>query len=362
MTDILDSPGDASRTASPGGRPSSSVSAPPDAKRRLRCWLLWGTLAVVLLVAMAGSMVYTERSGFCPSCHEMTPYYSAWQKGGHVSKAQCVECHVDPGVIAHLAHKPIALKEVWDHFTRDNRFPNYSVEVPDSRCVQCHPKVEKKIGSRFSHALHQKYARCQECHATAGHEVSLDSLRAAGILKEVAGMPPVPTGVTPSVASGHKKVVCQKCHDQAKMKCTMCHQAPHDPRGECSSCHDPGEKFVFVHPATGVDCGSCHKKPVGHRATNAACTTCHRNGGKSWAFAHPADNDCRGCHTAPAKHFGTACADCHTPSVPFARTRFNHTGDTGEHSYLSFACVKCHPRSYATASCTCHGGKPPTDD
>ncbi|MDO8964052.1 MAG: NapC/NirT family cytochrome c [Coriobacteriia bacterium] len=349
-------------TAPLSGRRSSPENARQDPRRRLLRWLLWGGLAIVVLAATAGSLVYTERSEFCPTCHEMTPYYSAWQASGHVGKAQCVDCHVDPGVIAHLAHKPIALKEVWDHFTADKRYPNYTVEVPNGRCIQCHPRVEKKIGSRFSHALHQKKARCQDCHAITGHEVSLDSLRVAGILKEGAGPPPVPTGVKPSAAPGHMVVVCQKCHDQAKMKCTTCHQAPHEPKGQCSECHKPGSRFVFVHPVSNADCGSCHKKPAKHRATTAPCTTCHRGGSKTWAFAHPTAKNCGSCHKAPARHYGTACAGCHTPRVPFARAHFSHPGGTGEHSYRSFPCVKCHPRNYTTASCTCHGGRPPRGD
>ena len=356
---------DSSRTrahsagAAPLGESSASRSPGASLRRRL---VLWGTVAVVLLIVIAGSFVYTERSAFCPACHEMTPYYTAWQASPHGEKAQCVECHVDSGLVAHLAHKPTALKELWNHFTKDNRFPNYSVEVPDRRCTGCHPTVDKKIGSRFSHVLHQEKARCQDCHATSGHEVSLDALRSAGILKVGAGTAPVPTGATPSVAPGHKTVVCQECHDQAKMKCTQCHVAPHDPRGECSVCHAAGDAFVFVHPTSSVECGSCHKKSSKHPKTSAACTTCHDSAGKTWAFVHPAGTDCKGCHTPPAKHYGMACARCHSPKVAFSKAVFRHTGNTGEHSYRSFACVKCHPSSYAKASCTCHGGSPPSGD
>ncbi len=342
---------------------ADSASKPTTPRSRLsrRAWIVWGVSAAVLLALVAGSLVYTERSAFCPACHEMQPYYTAWQASGHATKAECVDCHVDPGVLAHLAHKPTALKEVWDHFTKDNRFPNYSVEVPDGRCVQCHPTIVKKIGTVFDHALHEQKGRCQDCHAVTGHMVTLDALRSAGILKEGAGMPVIPTGTTPSTAVGHKTVVCQECHDQASMKCSQCHQAPHDVRGECSVCHKPGDTFVFVHPTTAVDCGTCHKKPAKHVATAAACTSCHSSGGKSWAFVHPSGTTCADCHKAPANHYGTDCARCHKTTVPFAKATLNHPR-TGEHSYRSFACAKCHPSGYATASCTCHGGKPPVDD
>lgn len=278
---------------------------------------------LVLGPVLIGSMVFTERPQFCPVCHEMGPYYDAWAAGPH-NEISCADCHVDPGVVSHGLHKFVALKEVWDHFTRTNLFPNYTVELPDSRCEACHPKVRDTLGAKFSHALHAGKAPCKDCHATVGHTVTLAALDTAGILKLAATGPPTPGGATPSAAAGHIGVACQRCHDQAKMKCSQCHKAPHEVKpGECSDCHTTGTKFVFVH------------------TTNTACASCHK---------------------PPANHFGSSCATCHRIGVPFRNATFRHTGDTGEHSYRSFACVKCHPKDYSSASCTCHGGKPPRDD
>jgi nitrate/TMAO reductase-like tetraheme cytochrome c subunit len=295
----------------------------PQARRR-RLFLVWGSVGFVLLAALAASMVYTEQSSFCPTCHEMRPYYTAWQTGGHATKAQCVDCHIDAGVLAHMTHKPGELKELWDHFFVDNRFPNYDVEIPNSRCVACHKRVAAKSGSTFSHAQHANRAKCQECHATTAHIVTLAALQAEGVLKAAATTPPVPAGLKPTTAAGHKEVSCQQCHDQANMKCSVCHQAPHEPRGECSTCHVPGTDFKFDHGAKGTDCSQCH--------------------------------------TAPANHFGVDCSACHSPGVPFKDTVFDHPRRVGEHDYRSFPCAKCHPGGYTTSSCTCHGGKAPTGD
>jgi nitrate/TMAO reductase-like tetraheme cytochrome c subunit len=332
--------------------------------RRRRRLLIWGAVLVVVLIAGAGSLVYTEQSSFCPTCHEMRPYYAAWLAGGHARSAQCVDCHVDPGLIAHLAHKPVALKEVWDHFFADSRFPNYTVDMPNSRCTLCHAHAPARIGSIFSHALHETKTHCRDCHMAVGHQVSLQALSAAGILKAGATGPPVPTGQTPTRAAGHIKVVCQNCHDQATMRCSACHQAPHDPRGECSNCHQTGTRFVFSHPAlpAGTDCSRCHKQPAGHPKVTGACSGCHKSPTGGWTFSHPpAGTACQDCHTPPANHFGTPCATCHTPAVPFAQATFSHPSNTGAHTYKSFPCVNCHPNGYATASCTCHGGAPPGD-
>lgn len=283
----------------------------------------WSAAGLALVAALAATAVYTEQSSFCPTCHEMRPYYMAWRAGGHAVDAQCVDCHVDAGLVAHLEHKPIALKEVWDHFLADNRFPNYSVSVPDSRCVGCHATVKVASKTTFSHDIHASRARCQECHASTGHTVSLASLRAAGVLKAFATTPPVPARLRPSAIAGHIKVVCQECHDQAAMECADCHQPPHDELGDCSNCHKPGREFVFSHGGSGQDCAQCH--------------------------------------TPPAGHFGAGCPTCHSTGVPFEKTVFTHPA-AREHGYRSFACVKCHPKGYSSSSCTCHGGSAPAGD
>lgn len=328
---------------------------------RVRTGVLMIGIAVVLVVGAVGvaAAVYTERPQFCPTCHEMGPYYIAWAAGPH-KQFSCVDCHVDPGIVNHGLHKLVALKELWDHFTRKNLFPNYTVELPNARCQSCHAKVKDTLGAKFSHSVHTTKALCKDCHATAGHEVTLAVLGRAGILKPAATGPPTPGGMTPSAASGHIKVACQRCHDQAKMKCSQCHNAPHEIKpGDCSNCHTTDAKFVFRHTAD-TACAKCHKPPASHFAGD--CASCHKSGGSSWAFTHPLSTACADCHKPPANHFGSSCASCHSVGVPFRNATFRHTGNTGEHSYRSFACVKCHPNGYSAASCTCHGGRPPRGD
>jgi len=301
----------ADHAATPAGRP-----------RRRRLIVTLGAVAVVLIAAGLVTAVYTERPQFCPVCHEMGPYYDAWVAGPH-SETSCVECHVDPGVVAHGLHKFVALREVWDHFTKDNRFPTYGVELPNSRCIRCHDRVRTATGSRFDHQLHADKAPCKDCHATTGHTVTTVALASAGVLNVRATPPLLPATQNASALPGHITVTCQRCHDQAKMRCAQCHTAPHEVRGDCAQCHRPGTKF---------------------------------------AFAHPLAPDCGRCHRAPASHFGPSCSTCHRPGIAFAKATFRHPGNTGEHSFRSFACVKCHPKSFSSASCTCHGGRPPKGD
>jgi nitrate/TMAO reductase-like tetraheme cytochrome c subunit len=348
----------AGRDSTDTGADSGASAKPPRPGGRKRILLIAVVALVILIPVIAGSMIYTERSQFCPVCHEMSPYYDAWAAGPH-KNAPCIDCHVDPGVVNHGLHKFVALKELWDHFTTKPVFPNYTVELPNARCVACHDKVKDTLGAKFSHALHATKAQCKDCHTTVGHLVTLAALDKAGVLKAAATEPPTPKGITPSVAKGHIAVACQRCHDQAKMKCALCHKAPHEVKpGECSDCHNPGPKFVFVH-STDPACAKCHKAPAKHFA--GECASCHK-AGKTWTFSHPTSTACATCHKAPANHFGTGCASCHRVGVAFKNATFRHPGNTGEHSYRSFACAKCHPKGYGSASCTCHGGKAPRGD
>jgi nitrate/TMAO reductase-like tetraheme cytochrome c subunit len=346
-------------TTDMGSTDAGADAKPPRPGNRKRVLLIAVVALVVLIPAIVGSMIYTERPQFCPVCHEMSPYYAAWTAGAH-KQVSCVDCHVDPGVVNHGLHKFVALKELWDHFTTKPVFPNYTVELPNARCIACHPKVKDTLGAKFSHALHATKAQCRDCHMTVGHLVTLDALDAVGVLRPAATAPPAPKGIAPSSAPGHIKVACQRCHDQAKMRCALCHKAPHEVKpGDCSACHAPGPKFVFIH-TTDTDCAKCHKPPAKHFP--GACVQCHKGGLPSWVFNHPASNACASCHKAPANHFGAGCASCHRVGVAFRNATFRHPGGTGEHSYRSFACAKCHPKGYGSASCTCHGGRAPSGD
>jgi nitrate/TMAO reductase-like tetraheme cytochrome c subunit len=321
-------------------------------------------VAIVLLFALVGGLLVaaraTDASSFCMTCHEMAPYNEAWAAGPH-ARVECVECHVAASTMNRLAHKFVALGEVRAHLFGDPRFPMGGISVPDSRCVPCHRSIEATApaGSRFSHALHASKARCWECHTTTGHAVSLDALRAAGVLAPDATPTPAAVagtrGGTP--ITGHVRTTCIRCHDQSRMACATCHKAPHKDRGACTTCHRPGKAFAFVHPTSG-DCAGCHKPK---HAPRGACTQCHRVGAK-WTFYHPASTACASCHKPPANHYGSDCVRCHKPSVPFARTVFRHPSTGAPHGYRSFPCSNCHPSGPPAVSCTCHGGGRPSGD
>jgi len=279
----------------------SRTTTPPGKPRRSR-WLriaLWLGVIVVVAGLLLAAVVYTEQPSFCRVCHEMTPYYEAWTAGPH-NEVSCIQCHVAPGLMNRAAHKFVALKEVWDHFTGNPHFPMMSAVVPNDRCLGCHAEIPTEDSEPFSHKLHvEQPTACMHCHADTGHRITFAALSDAGILASGSQ----PAGATyvgeiilgsevGSTLPGHVAVKCSNCHDMAAAECQTCHQPPPD-----------------------------------HFASAGQCTVCHK------------------------------------PTVPFAKTVFDHPSVGEEHTYRSFPCVDCHPKSLSVATCTkCHEGGAPEGD
>ena len=217
----------------------------------------------------------------------MVPYYDAWTSGQHAESAQCIDCHVEPGLPARFAHKFVALGEVASHFSGDTSFPRATPpDVPDSRCLRCHDELPKETDGGFSHEIHAEKGSCATCHSATGHDVTVEALKAAGIFNASAESTTKPgqfATVDGGAANieGHVQVPCSRCHDMAKTGCPRCHKtdsAKHPWTGDCTECHKAGEKFAFTHPGAG-DCERCHAlgdkhfKPASGKLP--ACKTCH---------------------------------------------------------------------------------------
>ncbi len=440
--------------------------------RRRRRWILglsiFGAVIVLLVIASFVTAHYTSASPFCVSCHEMDPYNASWQDSTHASPAaECRDCHIPPGALSYVETKLFSFREIWVHLTEHSgeghSEPPLAVtrEIPNSSCYRCHETpVDTTLGNvPFSHEAHADES-CIDCHVRLVHR----------------GVPPLAYRDPAAMSS------CLTCHDgsTAPGQCSYCHTPPHQPRGECSSCHSltswgsagsghpfpregahagldctdchvskpgveniPGTTLARADPACNschddqhgglTDCASCHTPtswsdvtfehpfPIdgGHAdltcadchqskpgvsnipgtqfpSANPACISCHSDQHKgltncaschtptSWSdvnFTHPfkltgahASLSCASCHGTPFKKVGstcvschgtqhgglTDCARCHTTKA-WEPSTFRHPS-VREHGASSFACVRCHPNGYATASCTCHGGNPPTDD
>jgi len=317
------------------------------------------TAGVVLVAVLVAAFVVvaraTDQPSFCRSCHEMTPYHDAWSAGPH-NEVSCIECHVDEGEVPRLLHKFVALREVVSHVRGDTSFPRDTfASVPDYRCKRCHEQVTSE-DAFFDHGLHEERGPCMKCHAFVGHDVSIASLKAAGIYS--GAKPSYPASKESSIAvvddgradlPGHVSVYCSTCHRMSNTTCSACHKPPHQARGECTTCHRPGTTFVFTHPKNRPDCQTCHTKSATHTTIKGACSDCHKQPGVAWSFVHPPKSaTCTECHVRPANHRGGPCSTCHAAGANWA---FDHPGRTA-------TCANCHarPAQHASGECSrCHG-------
>jgi hypothetical protein len=145
---------------------------------------------------------------------------------------------------------------------------------------------------------------------------------------------------------------CFTCHDgtQQPNDCAYCHSAPHPDRGACQDCHSlqtwSPKGFKHPVPLTGkhaqILCEQCHTSGAGTSIGPAdGCVNCHGNN-----------------HNDPAM---TLCTDCHT-TTHFVPSTFAHQ-QVGPHVPSGdepIPCEACHTVTFATATCSCHGGNPPT--
>lgn len=267
--------------------------------------------------------------------------------------------------------------------------------VPDTKCMTCHKSIKRQVARR-TQGLHSTTAgACRTCHSSHRGKRRI-----------------VPTRVKHSKfgfsLEEHERMACAKCHGkklrQASQElCSSCHLRRAERKNskrmidhlaktengppKCWGCHTGGDRVEFRHDGVtssgSPSCESCHDSRR-HGKLEADCNSCHtvnawkpaksghrpelsgEHRGAGCRKCHGAErlgsmSDCATCHRVPGGHFAGSCSDCHQTkswrSVSISHPRVR------EHSYRSFACVKCHPSGYSSSSCvSCHRSGNPEDD
>jgi len=302
---------------------------------------VWGRILAVVLVLAALSVLsmfvaarFTESNKFCGTdCHEMWPYRDTWQASTH-KNVDCVTCHIPPGTINFLKTKLYATREVWVHFTGQVKAPiAVTRHIPNAVCEGsgCHSSAQLaksvSLGSpapvAFNHSGHTKQ-HCIDCHSQVVH-------------KNVPGVAFVPP---------NSMAACFTCHNDGTKNCSYCHKAPHADRGPCQDCHNlwawvGGKNFQHPQPLVGthaqIACEQCHTQGVAVKPDG--CIDCHGD-------QHNGLKNCDQCHVLAHWTPSTFRHPQEGPHVP--------AGDE------PLQCNACHTKGFASASCPCHGGKPPS--
>lgn len=279
---------------------------------------------IVFVISFAAFVEFTDRPIMCTACHEMRPFYNAWQEGPH-KNVWCMYCHVDPTAPGRVLHKFPVVRQLVGHIAGWGRFPSAAPpDIPNERCTRCHSRIPPVVRGGFRHTLHSK-RRCIQCHTEGGHSITVAGLEMYGAYsgRSLEERTLARLGGGAANISGHKQVECANCHNMGAMGCASCHVSRHKQgvnRGPgCSTCHEPGSSFVFAHPRSDL-CETCHKAPADHKMAKSravrGCQICHRKPGLAWTAYHPGPTKpCESCHRSPSNHTAPNamrnCTACH---------------------------------------------------
>lgn len=140
---------------------------------------LWTVGIIVFLILGVGGIWFTCRPGFCGSCHEMKADFNSWKSSVH-QNVNCIQCHVEPGLIHLIVDKAKSSKSLFYHLTGDyekpiNKESKLASEIANESCFLCHTERRDQSlghGLLFKHEAHLKIRmRCTECHNRVAHEI-----------------------------------------------------------------------------------------------------------------------------------------------------------------------------------------------
>ncbi len=246
-------------------------------------------------------------------------------------------------------------------------------------CAKCHHQPPQYTGLKF--------ALCANCHEDV-HDGKLGATclncHTESRWKPATLKPGTHPGT--SLANGHARVACQRCHDRGTLaapskgvSCVSCHSPVHEaPFGRsCNNCH-ASIKWIGLKRAIGLaahekteyrltgqhvsaDCAGCHKPELPRAARYrklafGRCGDCHedRHNGE---FAQRNRGECGPCHKTigfrtivfgvqahastrfhlDGLHAATPCSACHTSGRPLLDLRVSKR-----------ACADCHDNPHGS--------------
>jgi hypothetical protein len=290
-------------------------------------------LAAIVLVVSSGAIVVSEQPGFCNSCHIMNSYYANWKTSTH-SEVNCLECHLQPGLMGHVKGKINGL----------------------SQAIDC---MVGRVGTKPSATILDESCLRSECHST--EELLETDIDFNGIkfthknhMDKVVDGINITCGICHSHFEGDQhfnvnKDVCYTCHflsnpetneKLVKTSCTSCHEVPNKviQRGLVTINHS---EFIS-YQASCED--SCHKKEI-HKTSeidDMICLNCHNftdpenilPTDKREAEAIKYTSDSVELHKAHTKNHKVECFACHG-KILHGRTEVTSVADMLD-------CQSCH--------------------
>ncbi len=285
-----------------------------------------------------------------------------------------------PGSLSAVRHNDVVMKGASSHADLHNDCQQCHkpfAGIDAARCENCHENIaQDRASGENLHGRMADVANCGNCHLE--HRGQDYDLKTAAVVD-------FDHTLTRFTLAKHTVG-----YDTRPLECAACHQEAGSftvPLAACANCHQDADKtFMDKHrQAYGENCLNCHDGHdtmadftmeehaqkfalTGVHATTT-CEDCHANG-----QFEGTPQECVACHAEPETHtgmFGTACADCHTPTgwkpAIMNGQAFDHEFDTAfslskhvnNYDQRPFTCRSCHtdqqPVSFDQAQCaTCH--------
>lgn len=133
----------------------------------------WLVLLAGVVIAYAVFHMYTARSEFCGSCHDvMGEHYESWSSSSHGSLAECLDCHSEPGWTGYYHAKVEGARNALSYYFGVSK--NKAEPPGRAACLRpgCHSDAEltgvENTGAA-AHGGHLTRVGCVRCHGEVGH-------------------------------------------------------------------------------------------------------------------------------------------------------------------------------------------------
>lgn len=252
-------------------------------------WFAFLGMIFIIVLMISVPMYITTRNQYCSTCHAMEQYYSSWEHSTH-AYADCVGCHVAPGLANDVSHVYRSTREVYTNLISSPQHSANFTLPTNEICFSCHTEYRTISASGdllIPHKQHVKLRnlQCVNCHRYLVHYKNPEGKN------------------TPSMT------ICYKCHNgvQAPKDCKTCHTKKSFPDSHKAA--DWYEVHGGLAKSQGKECAKCHGW------TPKYCEECHQkrppsHAGVIWRTNHKEQAKTResGCYVCHGKTF---CKNCH---------------------------------------------------
>jgi len=352
----------------------------------------------------------------CETCHTRTNHHQAdgTAPGGqsHYNGQDCTLCHRHSDGFSPKAGTPASPHNSSEflsncdycHVTDGAGDPDFTVDIPDSKCNQCHtsggalkgsfssaPNVLSHTSDNTGTGKYSYTIECIDCHNPMSDQDNLKAVRSTIADSITSGSTITFTSLSGggSFADGapYDENICETCHSE-----TVHHQADgtapsgqsHNDGTNCTGCHGHDQAFKPTltpppAPHDTFDCDVCHTTNdtyvTNAAIPNSACLACHEDGtpgtssggSDTKVITHTSDN-----YTDPqtGSLASLDCVECHNPmsepldfrgnsNVEFIRGTVRNTSvafesKTGQYSFADDADIPADMSTENYLCNTCH--------